>query len=256
MISLKSSREIELMKKAGEIVALVFDRLKQIAAPGVTTAELNRTAEELIRSKNAVPSFKGYPGYGGAPDYPAVICASVNDEIIHGIPGNRELKDGDIISIDIGAIYKGYHGDAARTFPIGKISEKAQKLIKTTEQSFYEGMNCAVTGNRIIDISAAVQRYVERNGFSVVREYVGHGIGKEMHEPPQIPNYITRERGPRLENGMTLAIEPMVNVGGSGVRLLDNLWTVVTSDGSLSAHHENTIAVTDNGPLILTTLDN
>ncbi len=256
MISLKSSKEIDLMKRAGEIVALVFDSLKQAAVPGVTTAELNRITEELIKSKGAIPSFKGYPGYGGAPNFPAAICASVNDEIIHGIPDGRELKSGDIISIDIGAIYKGYHGDAARTFPIGNISEKAQKLIQVTEQSFYEGMNCAVSGNRIVDISAAVQRYAERNGFSVVREYVGHGIGREMHEAPQIPNYITRERGPRLENGMTLAIEPMVNAGSAEVRLLENLWTVVTSDGSLSAHYENTIAVTDNGPLILTALDN
>ena len=256
MISLKSSKEIDLMKRAGEILALVFDSLKQAAVPGVTTAELDRIAEEVIKSKGAIPSFKGYPGYGGAPKYPASICASVNDEVIHGIPNDRKLQSGDIISIDIGAIYKGYHGDAARTFPIGNVSEKAQKLIQVTEQSFYEGMNSAVAGNRIVDISAAVQRYAERKGFSVVREYVGHGIGREMHEAPQIPNYITRERGPRLENGMTLAIEPMVNAGGAGVKLLENLWTVVTSDGSLSAHYENTIAVTDNGPLILTALDN
>jgi methionyl aminopeptidase len=256
MITLKSEKEIGLMKKAGEIVALVFERLIGILAPGVTTAELDRAAEEVIRTKGAIPSFKGYPGYGGAPRFPASICASVNDEVIHGIPDNRVLKEGDIISIDVGAIYNGYHADAARTFTVGKVSEEARKLIMVTEESFLKGIENAVAGKRIVDISEAVQRHVEKNGFSVVREFVGHGIGREMHEAPQIPNFATRERGPRLSSGMTLAIEPMVNAGGAGIKLLDNLWTVSTADGSLSAHYENTIAVTENQPIILTALDN
>ncbi|MDD4496194.1 MAG: type I methionyl aminopeptidase [Eubacteriales bacterium] len=256
MITLKSEKEIGLMKRAGEIVALVFERLQDILAPGLTTADLDKAAEDVIRSKGAIPSFKGYPGFGGAPKFPASICASVNDEVIHGIPDKRVLNEGDIISVDVGAIFKGFHGDAARTFAVGEISENARKLIKVTEQSFFEGMKKAVAGNRIVDISEAVQKYVEKNGFSVVREFVGHGIGTEMHEAPQIPNYVTRERGPRLGNGMTLAIEPMVNAGGAGVRMQNNLWTVSTADGSLSAHYENTIAVTENEPIILTALDN
>lgn len=242
------------MKKAGEVVAIALERLKEAVRPGVTTQELDRIAEETIIKYNATPSFKGYKGFPDAIDFPASICASVNNEVVHGIPGLRELKDGDIISIDIGAYLNGYHGDAARTYGVGNISPIAQKLIEVTEQSFYKGIKNAVKGNRIVDISQAIQEHVEKNGFSVVREYVGHGIGKEMHESPQIPNYRTRERGPRLEPGMALAVEPMVNEGNYNVKLLGNKWTVVTKDGSLSAHYENTICVTEDEPIILTTL--
>jgi len=255
MIIIKSKSEIDLMRKAGEIVALAHEKIREAIKPGVTTLELDRIAEEVIRKHGAIPSFKGYKGFPGAIDFPASICASVNDEVVHGIPGLRMLKDGDIISIDIGAYYKGFHGDAARTFGVGKISKEAERLIEVTRQSFYEGIKKAVKGNRIIDISAAIQDYVESNGFSVVREYVGHGIGREMHEAPQVPNYRTRERGPRLEPGMTIAVEPMVNAGKHYIKLLDNKWTVVTADGSLSAHYENTIAITDGDPIILTKLN-
>lgn len=254
MISIKSKSEIELMKKAGEVVAIALERLKEAVKPGVTTLELDRIAEETIIEYKAIPSFKGYKGFPNAIDFPASICASVNNEVVHGIPGLRELKDGDIISIDIGAYLDGYHGDAARTFQVGNVSPIAQKLIEVTEESFYKGIENAVWGNRIVDISQAIQEHVENNGFSVIREYVGHGIGKEMHEAPQIPNYRTRQRGPRLEPGMALAVEPMVNEGSYYVKLLDNKWTVVTKDGSLSAHFENTIAITEDEPIILTTL--
>lgn len=252
MISIKSKAEIELMKISGEILALVHEKVREVIKPGITTLEIDRITEEFIRKNGAVPSFKGYKGLPGAIDYPASICSSVNNEVVHGIPGLIVLKDGDIISVDIGVYFNGYHSDAARTFPVGKISESAERLIKVTEQSFFEGIKNAVQGNRIIDISTAIQEYVEKNGYSVVREYVGHGIGTEMHEQPQIPNYRTRERGPRLEAGMTLAVEPMVNEGNYFVKLLDNKWTVVTSDGSLSAHYENTIAITNAEPVILT----
>jgi methionyl aminopeptidase len=255
MISIKSKAEIELMRKAGEMVALAHQLVEDAIRPGITTLELDKIVEDFIRKNNAIPSFKGYKGFSGAIDYPGSICASVNNEVVHGIPSLRELKDGDIISVDIGVYLNGYHSDAARTFPVGKVSEKAAKLIEVTRQSFYEGVKHAVKGNRIIDISGAIQDYVEKNGYSIVREYVGHGIGKEMHESPQVPNYRTRERGPRLEPGMTLAIEPMVNEGKCHVKLLDNKWTVVTADGSLSAHYENTIAVTDTEPVILTKLN-
>jgi len=254
MITIKSKSEIDLMRKAGEIVTLALEKIKEAIKPGVTTLELDKIAEEIIRKNGAIPSFKGYKGFPGAINFPASICASVNDEVVHGIPGLRVLKDGDIISIDIGAYYNGFHGDAARTFGVGKISSEAEKLINVTRQSFYEGIKKAVKGNRIVDISTAIQEYVEKNGFSVVREYVGHGIGRDMHEAPQVPNYRTKERGPRLEPGMTIAVEPMVNVGKHYVKLLDNKWTVVTADGSLSAHYENTIAITDGDPVILTKL--
>lgn len=252
MISIKSKSEIEKMKKSGEIVATAFEKLKEVIQPGITTGELDRIVEEHIRKSGAIPSFKGYKGIGGAIDYPASICASINHEVVHGIPGLRVLKNGDIISIDIGACMDGYHGDAARTFAVGEISQEARRLIEVTEKSFYEGIKHAIIGNRIVDISTAIQQVVESSGYSVVRDYVGHGIGKEMHEPPQIPNYRTRQRGPRLEEGMTLAVEPMVNEGEYMVKLLENRWTVVTVDGSLSAHYENTIAITNAKPLILT----
>lgn len=242
------------MRKAGEVVMLIHKRLEEIIAPGVTTRELDRVAAEVIRSKGAIPSFKGVTCPYGGMDYPGVICASVNEEVIHGIPGDRVLKAGDIISIDTGAILDGFHGDAARTYAVGPVSPEALRLISVTEEAFNRGMAQAVEGNRIRDISRAVQSYVEENGFSVVRDYVGHGIGREMHEEPQIPNYVSPYKGIRLSAGMTLAIEPMVNAGTWRVRVLDDKWTVVTADGSLSAHYENTIAVTADGPVILTAL--
>ena len=255
MISVKSKAEIALMKAAGEITATAHEMLKEAVKPGVTTLELDRLVEGYIRKCGATPSFKGYRGLPGAIDYPASICASVNDEVVHGIPGLRVLRDGDIISIDIGVYLNGFHSDAARTFTVGDATENAKRLIEVTTRSFYEGIKRAVQGSRIVDVSAAIQEYVEKNGYSVVREYVGHGIGREMHESPQIPNYRTRERGPRLEPGMTLVIEPMVNEGGYPVKLLSNKWTVVTADGTLSAHYENTIAVTEEEPIILTILN-
>jgi methionyl aminopeptidase len=252
MISLKTKSEIERMRKSGQVISSAFELLKGIIKPGVTTIELDRIVEEHIRKHGGIPSFKGYKGLRGAIDFPASICSSVNDEVVHGIPGLRELKNGDIISIDIGVYLDGYHADAARTFPVGEISDEASRLIEVTRKSFYEGIKHAIIGNRITDISSAVQKVVEGSGYSVVRDYVGHGIGKEMHEPPQVPNFVTRERGPRLEDGMTIAVEPMVNAGSYKVRLLENRWTVVTEDGSLSAHYENTIAVTKGEPIILT----
>jgi methionyl aminopeptidase len=255
MISLKSKTELESMKQACEIVATALHLIEEAVRPGITTKELNSIAEKYILGQNATPTFKGVKcAIRGGIDFPAAICASVNNEVIHGIPGLRELKDGDIISIDIGACFGGFHGDAARTFPVGNVSEEAKRLIEVTKQSFFEGIKKAVKGNHIVDISAAVQQYAESNGYSVVRDYVGHGIGRELWEPPQIPNYVTRERGPRLEPGMTIAVEPMVNQGKYSVMPLENKWTVVTTDGSLSAHYENTIAITEGEPLIMTKL--
>jgi len=250
----KSQRELDKMRKAGEIVARVHQKMAEIIAPGITTLELDRVAEEIIRKAGAIPSFKGVPCAYGGKDFPGSICASINHVVIHGIPDNTVLKEGDIISIDTGAILDGFHGDAARTYPVGKVSEEARNLIYHTEEAFNLGMAQAVEGNRIRDISLTVQQYVESKGYSVVRDFVGHGIGTEMHEEPQIPNYVTREKGVRLSNGMTLAIEPMVNIGTWRVKVLEDRWTVVTLDGKLSAHHENTIAVMPNGPEILTRL--
>jgi methionyl aminopeptidase len=246
MITIKSNREIELMKQAGRIVAETHNILEKAIRPGITTNELDHIAEQYIHSQDAIPSFKGYSGF------PASICASVNEQVVHGIPGLNKLKDGDIISIDIGAIYKGYHGDAAKTYIVGSVSEEAKRLIKVTQESFYEGIKYAIEGNRLSDISAAIQQYVEKHGYSVVREFVGHGIGRQMHEEPQIPNYGNPGRGPRLRAGMTLAIEPMVNAGTHQVRILSNNWTVVTVDGKLSSHYENTILITKEQPEILT----
>jgi methionyl aminopeptidase len=246
MISIKSEREINAMISAGRIVAETHEKLKEVISPGITTKELDTIAEEYIRKCGAIPAFKGYNGF------PASICASVNDQVVHGIPDDTVLKDGDIIGVDIGAVYDGYYGDAARTFGVGTIKEVAKKLIKVTEESFFKGIEYAVIGNRLSDISHAIQVHVENNGFSVVRDYVGHGIGSRMHEEPQIPNYGPPHKGPRLVKGMTLAIEPMVNEGKYGVKTLKNGWTVVTIDGSLSAHYENTILITEEKPRILT----
>lgn len=246
MITIKSPQEIKLMREAGRIVSETHKLLEKAVHPGITTQELDHIAEKYIRSQGAVPSFKGYEGF------PASICASVNEEVVHGFPSLNKLKDGDIISVDIGAVIHGYHGDAARTYAVGTISGDAQRLIDVTRESFYQGIKYAVEGNRLSDISAAVQKYVESHGYSVVREFVGHGIGQAMHEDPQVPNYGLPGRGPRLKAGMTLAIEPMVNMGKHHIEILPNRWTVVTIDRSLSAHYENTIVITQGEPEILT----
>lgn len=246
MINIKTDNEIELMRHAGKVVGDTLAALEEVIKPGITTAEIDKIAEELIIKQGAKPSFKGYEGF------PGTICASVNEEVVHGFPGKRVLKEGDIISIDCGAILDGYQGDAARTFPVGKVSEEAEKLIKITKESFFKGVEKAVVGNRLGDISWAVQQHAESNGFSVVRDFVGHGIGREMHEDPEVPNFGRPGRGLRLSHGLVLAIEPMINIGRYNVRVMPNGWTVVTADGSLSAHYENTVAILKDGPEILT----
>lgn len=248
MIVCKSELEINLMREAGRIVAKTHEKLAQAIQPGITTMELDQIAEDCIRSNGATPSFKGYNGFPGS------ICASVNEELVHGIPGSRKLKEGDIISIDVGAFYQGYHGDSAWTYGVGKVSDLANQLLEVTEKSLYEAIEQVKPGNRLSDISHAVQSYVEPKGFSIVREYVGHGIGTKLHEEPQIPNYGPPGRGPRLKPGMVLAIEPMVNAGERYVKTLDDLWTVVTQDGALCAHFEHTVVITADGYEILTKL--
>jgi methionyl aminopeptidase len=246
MITLKSVREISYMREAGRIVALTLQELGKRVRAGVTTGELDRFAEEFLRGAGAEPAFLGYHGF------PASICASVNEEVIHGIPGLRKLENGDIISIDIGAVSHGYYGDASMTFPVGKISAEAARLLQVTRQSLDKGIEQAVSGNRVGDISAAVQQYVESHGYQVVRDFVGHGIGSHMHEEPQVPNFGKAGMGPRLQPGMTIAIEPMVNVGTYEVVVLSNRWTAVTGDRSLSAHFEHTVLITEGQPEILT----
>ena len=247
MITLKSSHEIQLMRQAGKITAAARALAGAMVAPGVTTQEIDRAVYRFIKSKGAEPSFLGYNGY------PASVCISVNDEVIHGIPGKRVLKEGDIVSVDVGAYKDGYHGDCAGTYPCGRISEEARRLIDVTRQSFFEGLKYAREGYRLPDLSGAIQRYVEANGFSVVREYVGHGIGTKMHEAPEVPNYVEPRMGrPRFLRGMTIAVEPMVNAGKSGVVVMPDRWTVKTADGSLSAHYENTILITSGDPELLT----
>ena len=246
MITLKSSHEIDLMRQAGKITAAARALAGEMVKPGVTTQEIDKAVEAFIRQQGAVPSFLGYSGY------PASACISVNDEVIHGIPGKRVLQEGDIVSIDVGAYIGGFHGDCAATFACGEISEEAQRLIDVTRQSFFEGIKFAKEGYRVQDISAAVQTYVESHGFSVVREFVGHGVGAHLHESPEIPNFGRSGRGARLLRGMTLAIEPMVNLGGAAILQMNDGWTVKTRDGKLSAHYENTILVTDGEPEILT----
>lgn len=247
MIIIKSDNEIELMRHAGKVVGETLAKLEEAIRPGMTTAELDKIAEDYMRKQGAKPSFKGYCGF------PASICTSVNKEVVHGIPSHGiALKEGDIVSVDCGAILDGYQGDAARTFPVGKISTDAQKLIDVTRESFFKGAEKALVGNRLTDISAAVQTYVEGFGYSVVRDYVGHGIGREMHEDPEVPNYGRPGRGPKLCHGMVLAIEPMVNIGAYYVNVQSNDWTVETADESLSAHYENTVAILNEGPEILT----
>nr|WP_325218162.1 type I methionyl aminopeptidase [uncultured Oscillibacter sp.] len=246
MITLKSSHEIDLMRRSGKITAAARALAGEMVKPGVTTQEINDAVERFIRKQGAVPSFLHYNGY------PASVCISVNDEIIHGIPGKRVLREGDIVSVDVGAYIGGFHGDCAATFPCGTVSPEAQRLIDVTRQSFFEGIRFAREGQRLQDISAAVQSYVEQNGFSVVREYVGHGVGAKMHESPEIPNYGRPGHGPRLLRGMTLAIEPMVNAGAAAIQQLSDGWTVKTADGKWAAHYENTILITDGAPEILT----
>lgn len=248
MIVIKSNKEIELMQESGQIVALVHETVKKAIKPGITTAELDAIAEALIRENGAIPSFKGYGGFPGS------ICASVNDQVIHGIPGEIVLREGDIISIDVGALKNGYHADAARTHPVGKVSEAAAELIKVTEESFFEGLKYCRKGYRLSDVSHAIQKYSEDRGYGVVRDFVGHGVGRNLHEDPPIPNYGPPGRGPRLEVGMVLAIEPMINQGDFRVKVLDDEWTVVTLDGLLSAHYEHTVVITDSEPILLTCL--
>lgn len=252
MLNIKSKHEIELMISAGKIVGELLNILEEKIIPGITTKELDIIAEKYIIKNGAFPSFKGFPGHGSAPDFPASICSSVNDEVIHGIPGSRELREGDIISIDVGACYKGYHGDAARTFSVGQCSPEASRLITVTRDSFFKGVEKAVVGNRVIDVSGAIQDNVESNGFSLVREFTGHGIGRGLHEEPEVPNYRGRVRGIRFIPGVAIAVEPMVNAGGAGIYVARDGWTVRTSDKSLSAHYENTIIVTDDEPIITT----
>lgn len=246
MISLKSPREIECMRRAGRLTAQARALAGSLVRPGVTTHEIDTAVRKFIESHGAKPSFLGYGGFKGS------ACISINEEVIHGIPGPRKLKEGDIVSVDVGAYIGGFHGDCAATFACGKISPEAQDLIDVTRQSFFEGIRFAREGHRLLDISAAIQQYVESHGYSVVREYVGHGVGAQMHEAPEIPNYGHPGRGPRLLRGMTLAIEPMVNAGSAAIRQMSDGWTVKTLDGKWAAHYENTVLVTDGEPEILT----
>ena len=246
MITLKSEKEIALMRRAGKITAAARALARDMVKPGVTTQQIDKAVFEFIKSQGAVPSFLNYHGYPGS------ACISVNDEVIHGIPGKRVLKEGDIVSVDVGAYIGGFHGDCAGTYPCGEVSDEALRLIRVTEQSFWEGMKFARPGQRVSDISHAVQQFVEANGCSVVRDFVGHGVGAKLHEAPEVPNFGPAGHGPRLLPGMTLAVEPMVNAGDWRVKVLADGWTTVSLDGSLTAHYENTILITENGPEVLT----
>ena len=253
-IALKSRRELDQMREVGRHTAEILLALRERAQAGVTTGELNDFAGQELGRRGLNSPFLNYSP-GGLPPYPAVICTSVNDQIVHGIPGSRELKEGDILSLDFGVESQGFHGDSAVTIPVGPISDAARKLLDATRDSLYEGVSKMVPGKRLSDIGAAVQKRAEGGGFSVVRQFVGHGIGRQMHEPPQVPNYGAPGRGQRLQHGMVLAVEPMVNVGSEKVRILDDGWTAVTADGELSAHFEHTIAITDAGPEVLTQVE-
>ena len=249
-VSIKTAREIELMRQSARLLEDVFASLEAAVRPGISTKEIDRLGEKLIREHGCEPNFLHYNGY------PASICVSVNDEVVHGIPHNAHiLQEGDIVSLDAGLIYKGYHSDMARTFGVGEISEEAKKLIQVTRQSFFEGIKMAKPGNHLYDISNAIDSYVTPHGYGIVRDLVGHGIGTKLHEDPQVPNFAQKKRGLLLRAGMTLAIEPMINMGRADVEWLDDDWTVVTEDGSLSAHYENTILITDGEPEILTMAD-
>jgi methionyl aminopeptidase len=242
MIILKTPAEIEIMAEASRVVAEVLEIVRKEVRSGISTDDLDRLAEKEIRARGATPAFKGYR------NYPKTLCASVNEQVVHGIPSGRKLKDGDIIGLDLGAIVGGFYGDSAVTVAVGRVSEKIATLVQVTEESLCLGIEQAVVGNRLTDISHAVQRHIESAGYSVVTEFVGHGIGRHLHEEPQVPNYGKPGQGPRLQSGMVLAIEPMVNMGGSAVRVLEDRWTAVTADGSLSAHFEHTIAIQPSGP--------
>lgn len=245
-ISIKNPEEIELMKEAGRILAITHEELKKAIKPGITTYDIDKLGEEVIRSYGCTPSFLNYCGY------PASICVSINEEVVHGIPSRtRYIKEGDLVSLDAGVIYKGYHSDSARTYGVGEISPVCTDLIKVTKQSFFEALKVARAGNHIKDIGVAVERYVLQHGFDVVVDLVGHGVGKNLHEEPDVPNFATRRRGPKLKAGMTIAIEPMVTVGDYHVNWLDDGWTVVTADGLAAAHYENTILITESEPVIL-----
>ena len=246
MITLKSEHEIELMRRAGKITAAARALARDMVKPGVTTQQIDKAVYHFIKSQGATPSFLNYNGY------PASVCVSVNDEIIHGIPGKRVLKEGDIVSVDVGAYIGGFHGDCAGTYPCGQVSDQALDLIRVTQQSFFEGLKFAREGYRLSDISHAVQEYVESHGYSVVREYVGHGIGRRMHERPEVPTFGNPGHGPRLLRGMTIAVEPMVNAGSAAIRQMSDGWTVKTADGRNAAHYENTILITDGDPELLT----
>ena len=252
MISLKSPREIEIMRRANLIVAEVLQELKSKITPGMTTLDLDRVAEEVTLKRNAIPAFKGYAVGGRI--FPRCLCASINEEIVHGIPSNRTLKEGDIIGLDYGVIYEGFYGDSAITVGVGKISDEAKRLMEITEQSLYDGISQLHEGKRLGDLGAAVQTTAEGAGYSVVRAFVGHGIGKRLHEEPPVPNYGEPDRGLRFKEGMVLAIEPMVNIGGPEVEIKADGWTAVTKDGSLAAHFEHSVAVTKDGPYILSQL--
>ena len=249
MIKIKSPREISLMRQAGKITAAARNLAGKMVTAGTTTQEIDKAVHDFIISQGAIPTFLGYSGY------PASICISVNDELIHGIPGNRVLRDGDVVSIDVGATKDGYVGDCAATYIVGGGTEEDKRLVEVTRQSFFEGMKYAREGYRVSDISHAIQEYVEANGFSVVREYVGHGVGSEMHESPEVPNYGKPGRGPRLVRGMTIAVEPMVNQGAAAIKVLPDGWTVVSADGKKTAHYENTVLITSGDPEILTVFE-
>jgi methionyl aminopeptidase len=252
MISLKSAHEIEIMRRANVIVAEILQELKKKVVPGVSTAELDALAEELIYKKKAHPAFKGYTMAGKV--FPCVLCTSVNDEIVHGIPSDRTLVEGDIIGLDFGVVYEGFYGDSAVTLGVGEVGEEAQRLMQVTEEALYQGIEQLREGKRLGDLSSVIQRTVEEAGFSVVRAFVGHGIGKKLHEEPPVPNYGEPDRGVRLREGMVLAIEPMVNAGGYEVQIKEDGWTAITRDGSLAAHFEHSVAITKNGPYILSKL--
>jgi methionyl aminopeptidase len=249
MIVCKSKAELDRMREANLIVARVLSHLERLISPGVTTVELDAVAEEMILKAGGRPAFKGYHGY------PSTLCTSVNEQIVHGIPANVPLKEGDIVGIDVGVYYRGFYGDSAWTFPVGEISDDLGKLLEVTREALFRGIAQARASNRVSDVSSTIQQFVEGHGFSVVREFVGHGIGKSLHEEPQVPNYGKPGRGPRLLPGMVLAIEPMVNSKGPGVRVLDDKWTAVTADGGYSAHFEHSVAITEDGPWILSALD-
>ena len=251
MIQLKSGRELEKMREAGRHVAEILLLLRELARPGVTTAEIDRAARQEIRARSLESSFLGY-GPGGAPPYPAVVCTSINDEIVHGIPSDRELRTGDLLKLDFGVIFEGFHGDSALTVPVGEVDERSRQLIETTRGSLYAGIKHMLPGERLGDVGHAVQEAAESEGFSVVRDFVGHGIGRALHEPPQLPNFGRPGRGQRLRAGMVIAIEPMVNCGSAEVEIDEDGWTARTADGARSAHFEHTVAITENGPEILT----